>query len=608
MWQRHINKGIENIRELRNNVKNGLDKVTIERNSEEGIYLKLKKEAGQPTISVSEANPQANIAVATSTTASVLQHNNKELTKKLNDGSAIFLNKPADIIHGHTYYISRIGTNVLADGRRVETYRAFEVLREVSENQVETVRNAYKTFQKYTWAVKNRDQATIQELTETFIKPILRATGIDISKSFEKNGNIVYTGITDFIKMYFQADKKALQEVGVNSSDIHFAYERLFDKYSNTELAKEANQLLSQHTSKIALKAKNMVEVDKDGRVTLIEKEGAPVSYEEYVKDNVKTNIKALNIGTAENPKYVTVIQPIINIIGNPVAQPEAQTSEKIAETTKAIVEEIKATTEEAKNNPVQTEREITEEDKKKIDDFFNKLNINIDYEDIDEAIDNLDAINKLFNTSGNLDFKQEYAVKQFLIGKITGYLIDNKVDISKPISAEVKKEIFDTLKTEMNKIVQDRTAEVNAVKENLKTFKDNDTVTKITQTVNATLDNLKTLSEEYEAIFNKAFDKLKIDSKVIEEEEDNSDVGIEDKNYSKESIETDLKKGVTPNLRLFLNSISQYDKQGNKVTTYLGLDSYMEFNEIFNQLIKNIAIGIDIPSDYNMLIETFQK
>jgi hypothetical protein len=610
MWQRHINKGIENIRELRNNVKNGLDKVTIERNSEEGIYLKLKKEAGQPTISVSEANPQANIAVATSTTASGLQHNNKELTQKLNDGSAIFLNKPADIIQGHTYYISRIGTNVLADGRKVETYRAFEVLREVSEDQVETVRNAYKRFQQYTWAVKNKDQAKIQELTETFIKPILKATGIDISKSFEKNGNIVYTGITDFIKMYFQADKKALQEVGVNSSDIHFAYERLFDKYSNTELAKEANQLLSQHTSKIALKAKNMVEVDKDGRVTLIEKEGAPVSYEEYVKDNVKTNIKALNIGTAENPKYVTVIQPIINIIGNPVAQPEAQTSEKIAETTKAIVEEIKATTEEAKNNPVQTEREITEEDKKKIDDFFNKLNINIDYEDIDEAIDNLDAINKLFNTSGNLDFKQEYAVKQFLIGKITGYLIDNKVDISKPISAEVKKEIFDTLKTEMDKIVQDRTAEVNAVKENLKTFKDDNTVSKITQTVNATLDNLKTLSEEYEAIFNKAFDKLKIDSKVIEEEEDgdNSDVGIEDKNYSKESIETDLKKGVTPNLRLFLNSISQYDKQGNKVTTYLGLDSYMEFNEIFNQLIKNIAIGIDIPSDYNMLIETLQK
>ena len=609
MWQRHISKGIENIRELRNNVKNGLDKVTIERNSEEGIYLKLKKEAGQPTISVSEANPQANIAVATSTTASGLQHNNKELTQKLNDGSAIFLNKPADIIQGHTYYVSRIGTNVLADGRKVETYRAFEVLREVSEDQVETVRNAYKRFQQYTWAVKNKDQAKIQELTETFIKPILKATGIDISKSFEKNGNIVYTGITDFIKMYFQADKKALQEVGVNSSDIHFAYERLFDKYSNSELAKEANQLLSQHTSKIALKAKNMVEVDKDGRVTLLEKEGAPVSYEEYVKDNVKTNIKALNIGTAENPKYVTVIQPIINIIGNPVAQPEVQTSEKIAETTKTIVEEIKATTQEAKNNPVQTERDITEEDKKNIEDFFNKLNINIDYEDIDEAIDNLDAINKLFNTSGNLDFKQEYAVKQFLIGKITGFLIDNKVDISKPISAEVKKEIFDTLKTEMDKIVQDRTAEVNAVKENLKTFKDNNTVSKITETVNSTLDNLKTLTEEYEAIFNKAFDKLKIDSKVIEEEDgDNSDVGIEDKNYSKESIETDLKKGVTPNLRLFLNSISQYDKQGNKVTTYLGLDSYMEFNEIFNQLIKNIAIGIDIPSDYNMLIETLQK
>lgn len=610
MWQRHINKGIENIRELRNNVKNGLDKVTIERNSEEGIYLKLKKEAGQPTISISEANPQANIAVATSTTVSGLEHNNKELTQKVKDGSAIFLNKPFEIIQGHSYYVARIGTNVLADGRKVETYRAFEVLREVSENQVETVRNAYKVFQKYTWAVKNNDTATIHRITEDFIKPILRATGIDISKGFEKNGNIVYTGITDFIKMYFQADKKALQEVGVNSSDIHFAYERLFEKYSNADLAKEANQLLSQHTSKIALKSKAMVEVDKDGKVTLLEKEGKPVSYEEYVKDNVKTNIKALNIGTAEEPKYVTVIQPIINIIGKPVPQEEVQTSERIAETTKNIVEEIKATTQATQSNPTQTEKELTEQDKKNIEAFFNKLNINIDYEDIDDAIDNLDAIDDLFKTSGNLDFKQEQAIKQFFIGKITKYLIDNKIDISKPITNEVKKKIFDSLKVEVKKIIQDRTEEVNAVKENLKTFKESSEVKKINQIVSTTLDNLKTLSEEYEVLFNKAFDKLKIDSKVIEEDEDgdNSNVGIEGKNHSKESIETDLKKGVTPNLRLFLNSIAQYDKQGNKISTYLGLDSYMEFNEIFNQLIKNIAIGTDIPSDYNILIKTLEN
>ena len=605
MWQRHINKGIENVRELRNNVKNGLDKVTIERNSEEGIYLKLKKEAGQPTISISESNPQANIAVATSTSVNGLEYNNKELSQKIKNGSAVFLNKPSEIILGHTYYISRIGTTVLPNGKKVETYRAFEVLREVSENQVETVRNVYEMFKKYTWAVKNNNIAQVQELTKNFIKPILVVTGIDISKGFEKNGSIVYTGITDFIKMYFQADKKALQEVGVNSSDIHFAYERLFNKYSNAELAREANQLLSQHTSKTALKAKQMIEVDKDGRVTLLEKEGTPVSYEEYVKDNVKTNIKSLNIGTAEEPKYITVIQPIINIIGKPVAQAETQTSEKIAETTKRIVEEIKATTQ---NNSNQTEKNLSEKEKKDIETFFNKLNINIDYEEIDEAIDNLDAIDKLFNTSGNLDFKQEYAVKQFFIGKMTRYLIDNKVDISKPITNEVKKQIFDVLKTEVDKIVQDRTAEVNIVKENLKTFTEDNTVKKINEIVNSTLENLKTLTEEYEALFNKSFDKLKIDSKVIEEEEDNSNVGIEDKNYSKESIETDLKKGVTPNLRLFLNSISQYNKQGGKVTTYLGLDSYMEFNEIFNQLIKNIAIGIDIPSDYNILIETLQN
>ncbi len=609
MWKRHIEKGIENVRELRNNIKTGLDKVTIERNSEEGIYLTLKKEAGQPTISISEANPQANIAVATSTTVSGLQHNNKELTQKLTDGSAIFLNKPSEIILGHSYYISRIGTTVLPNGKKVETYRAFEVLREVSESQVETVRNAYEMFQQYTWAVKNKDTKKIQEITENFIKPILKATGIDISKGFEKNGSIVYTGITDFIKMYFQADKKALQEVGVNSSDIHFAYERLFKKYSNADLAKEANQLLSQHTSKLALKAKQMVEVSKDGKVTLLEKEGKPVSYEEYVKDNVKTNIKALNIGTAEEPKYVTVIQPIINLIGKPVIQAEGQTSEKIAQTTKAIVDEIKSTTQQTQNNPSQKEKTLTEQEKKNIEQFFNKLNINIDYDDIDEAIDNLDAINDLFKTSGNLDFRQEYAIRQFLIGKITRYLIDNKVDISKPITVETKGKIFDALRVEIDQIVKDRTEEVNAVKENLKTFVEDDTTRKINETVNATLDNLKTLTDEYEAIFNKAFDKLKIDSKVIEDEEgDNSDVGIEDKNYSKESIETDLKKGVTPNLRLFLNSISQYDKQGNKITTYLGLDSYMEFNEIFNQLIKNIAIGIDIPSDYNILIETLKK
>lgn len=607
-WQDHINKGIDNARTLRNNINNGLTEVKVDRRNDEGVMYIIPLE--EPQITLEESNPQSVIATLNKTGSNGLLQN---LDEGFTTGTKVLLNKESDFDGsslGHSFYVYRVGTKRLADGRLVETYRASKFERYPNQTQMESVLNAIHIFnllsdnaykaitQRQAINAKNgiteNFPSTVnltadakRHLTETFVDPILDATGFNISNIKD---------LTDFIRMHFQINASTVMELRLPTdkkaydSNSLILYKRLFAKYSMQEILE--NEMLKQHTLSASLTSKTkMVHVGAD-KVEPLQKDGAKMTYQDYIKANSKTNIKAFNVGTEAKPIYATVIQPVINITYTAVAEKEKPLSTQVEEVVAPVFEKAVASEEVAIDEHV---------------NFLNILGIELDEELYDEMIDNVDRISNIFNLTGNLNIEQEQALRKFIVANIGKKIVDEyKLDPKKRVTNEVKAEISVAIEAELTKIVADLKGKVAVMKSKIENNSDTKSL-QINQVYEDTLSNLNTVINEFDKLFDKAFEDIKQQTKIVDEEEDAEDV-LDVKNYNKESIETDFKASIDPDLRLFLNSIAEYDSKGKPTSSYLGLPSYMDFNDVFNQLTKNITLSSEIPSDYEELVRKLKN
>jgi hypothetical protein len=607
-WQDHINAGIANARALRENINSGLTEVTVERRSKEGIMYVIPME--QEQITLEESNPQSVVATLNRTGSKGLLQNLDEGFAK---GSKVLLNKEEDFDGsslGHSFYVYRVGTDVLADGKVVETYRASKFERYPNASQVESVANAIHIFnllsdnkykavsQRQTINAKNGRQENFPSTTnntpedrryiiETFVDPILDATGYNISKIQD---------LTDFIRMHFQISAATLMELRLptdrksyDSSSL-ILYKRLFANYSIEDII--AKDMLTQHTLSAALGSKvGMVAVGTE-KVELLQKDGKKMTYHDYIKANSKTNIKAFNVGTEAKPIYATIIQPVIHINYKSVAKQEKPASTLVEETVAPVFKKL--------------------EEKKKVEvsehiDFLNTLGIEVEDELYDEMIDNVDAIVSIFNLTGNLDIEQEQAIRKFIVSNIGKKIVDEyKLDPKKKITPEVKNNLSVAIEFELTQIVNNLKSKITVMQAKLEGNTDAKSL-QVKDKYEETLTNLNTIVNEYTKLFDKAFEDLKQQTKIVDSETDAEDI-LDVKQFGKESIEADFKGSIDPDLRLFLNSIAVYDKKGVPVSGYLGLPSYMDFNDVFNQLTKNITLSSEIPSDYDSLIRKLKE
>lgn len=582
-WLAHINEGRENTARFRDAIAKGLNRVTVERLSNEGVFHKLLDE--EPLISLNESNPQSFVTVQR---GEVLDNLPAEFTT----GQSVLLNKESDFditkTNGHTWAVYRIGSMYNDKQELVKTYRAFPINRQVTADQVENVRWALAAFSAYSGnSLPVKYRMTKEQALEKFIKPINKATGLNITDP---------KGLMDYVKAHFQLSSNTVYALrrdtdkSAYTADSAVLYLRLLLEDNSMLENPAVLDMLSQHTNSKLLKTKfNAVDISKAG-VESKAKDGKPVSYQEYLKDTLLINIKSFNVGTETSPVYATVVQPIINVNYDEVIAIQPTVAEKIKEATTKVLEEIKQVDAPTLEDHV---------------NFFDSIGVDIEaFENFDDLIENVDKFRNLFNLTGNLNVVQEKTIRQFIVHAIGEKIdFDYKTKISREkVRNEVKSEVNLQLRAIENK--------AKALSENVNVPEDKKVL--IEAAYKSVLENITSIQNNFTTIFDKAFEDIKKQTQLTEIEEEekvsNDDESLTLKDYTKESIEESGKSKASYRLRRFLHKIPKYDASGNVVTGYLGFPEYMTFNDVYNELTRVLSLGSEIVSDYKLIVEKLQK
>ncbi|QCW20691.1 structural protein [Flavobacterium phage FPSV-S29] len=568
-WVNHINEGKLNAQNLRNSINNGLTEVTINKPSD-GIFYEIPMT--EPKITLNEANPQTIVTV--------------QIGEDLYMGNQIFnagklLNKDKSGNEGkfdfnsvgHTWEVRKIGTTLNDKGEIVPTYRAYPVGRVVSNEQIETARFAMaahlalKKDASWTKHLKGTIYEMTYEKAKSIQKDVHTQMGLDI-----ENGN----EIVQFIKTYFQ-DNIAGDNLGQYKKG-------LFDENVMNNVSQHTNNKLLNNRN-----VKSIVHITREGVTPLNQ------TYDNYLKNNLLTNIKSFNIDdTGKNPTYVTMIQPIITVDYKEVEKPATKNIEARQEAAATVVEQLKTSV------PFNLEKHT---------EFLNDLGIDPnDFDESNDMIANTDKLANIFNVSGDLSITQEKNVRQFIYHKI-----GNKVSFGykNKISKEaIQNDIKSELNLHLNKIEKQVLSMLSEIKNQDNT---NGALNHYVEAYNQTLKNIKDIKANYETIYNKAFADIQKQTQLTLNEKEESDIEQDDvelsvKDYSKDSIEESGKAKASYRLRRFLSEIPVFDSKGVAQKGYLGIPLYMSFNDVYNELSKVLALGSEVKSDYNTIIAKMKQ
>jgi hypothetical protein len=556
-WSNHIQKGIDNARALRESINNGLREVTLTR-SAEGSPIKIP--ATEPKITVRQSNPQSTLVVQRGTdlhTNFDTKFGGKIIDRQLFKAGAGGTN-------GHTWMISQVGTIKNDKGETVPQYRAYPLQRVANEEQIETARwavAAYMTLEGRTDAIKGTEFEMTKEQAEKIQSDINKNMGFNIENHLE---------LVSFIKTFFQTPIQG---------------DRL-DSYKKVLFDKDTYPDVKQHTNlKLLGNSKAKIVSIVNGKVISTNK-----SYEDYLKDTLETNLKSVNVGTEEKPVYATVAQPTFTISYTPIVaetgpqQVEVQQTENV-ELAKELVAE-----------PLNIDKHV---------ELLNNLGISLDeFEVSDDMIEDTSKLANLFKTIGNLNILQEKAIRQFIV-----HNIGEKVSLEYK-SAVSKVKLKEDIKKELDSVLLGLETQLKTLQTELNTSNSTDNrVALLKEAYSATLKNIEDVKANFTPLFEKAFTDIQKQTQLVEKEKETEATNTEEetqnvKDYNKESIEESGKAKASYRLRRFLHKINKYDAKGVAQTTYLGLPSYMSFNDVYNELSKVLSMGSEVESSYDKLIE----
>ena len=557
VWTNHIQKGIDNGRALRDSIHNGLREVTLNR-SAEGSPIKIP--ATEPKITVRQSNPQSTLVVQRGTDL----HTNfdTKFSGKIIDRQ--LFKAGAGGTNGHTWMISQVGTTKNDKGETVPQYRAYPLQRVANEEQIETARwalAAYMTLEGRTDAIKGTEFEMTKEQAEKIQSDINKNMGFNIENHLE---------LVSFIKTFFQTPIQG---------------DRL-DSYKKVLFDKDVYPDVKQHTNlKLLGNSKAKIVSIVNGKVISTNK-----SYEDYLKDTLETNLKSVNVGTEEKPVYATVAQPTFTISYTPVVaetgpkQVEAQQIENV-ELAKEIIAE-----------PLNIDKHV---------ELLNNLGISLDeFEESDDMIEDTSKLANLFKTVGNLNILQEKAIRQFIV-----HNIGEKVSLEYK-SAVSKAKLKDDIKKELDSVLLGLETQLKALQTELNNSNSTDSrVALLKEAYSTTLKNIADVRTNFTPLFDKSFADIQKQTQLVEKEKETDSTNTDEetqnvKDYNKESIEESGKAKASYRLRRFLHKINKYDAKGVAQTTYLGLPSYMSFNDVYNELSKVLSMGSEVESSYDKLIE----
>ena len=588
-------------------ISKGINKVTISEKREGAFYtLENKKdEQGKivDLISLNEANPQSIIAVQGN--QSILETGNNV---SFENGKRVIINK--DFIfekgnRGKTWHLRRIGV----DSEGKETWRAFATsnYKNMSEmgktpmEEIETVRWAWSAYSMF----DTREDAKLGAVIQDVRKKYVAGTPYDLTEEQAKKIIQDIKDITGYNLMRFE------------DADAFFSL--FFHPKTGNSRAEFGRQVYTAantgfylNVSRDGLGKNVVVPMISNGIVTNTEK-----TYQEYLKDKLTTGVRSFNIGTAENPNYVTSIQPTITF--------EYQT-EKVEEETPAVIlenntAELIASTQQLKQSELTAEQLIEEAKKLQQDLGFKDLNLLA----LPNTMESVEALKNIFNLTPGLNISQEAHLIDFIYN-----FINTAIDV-KYNSKVSKEKLLQEVANSYNEIVSPSREKVKVLLDKLTEVNQKQTSPEIRESIASlrnmlrTLDNIESnwninnikavlelTGESYAGqigIIEKAMEEVSRTSDIkekqddIEEEASEEDITMKVKSFEDNASLTESGKNKTSyRLRRFMSGIKKVDTEGNVAKGFLGLPSYVNYNEVYDTLYQLLGSGVYIDSNFETM------
>ena len=601
-----IQEGKDSVSKLREEVLNGnVNKITISE-KREGAFFSIGKKVDEngvkaPLYTITEANPQAEIVVQVG--QGVLEQGFK---KSFENSKRKVINKEQVIKEGkagHTWNLRRVGVDPV-DGK--ETWRAFMIPgRYPSQEQLDTLKWAWSAFSMFDKTETTQDGKKVQviqevrknnvpaeyQLTEEQAKKIIK----DI-KDITGYNLLRYQDAQDYFKLFMQP----------RTGDSNAEFGRTI--YTNTL------EKFAQHTLNTGLSRPNNVATIKNGTV-----ENTGKKYGDYLKDNLKTDVKSFNVGTDENPVYATSVQPIINFTYSGEQTNTSTPQLEIEAVKQASLEAMAEILGEGQEQVLLNQAETLA---KELGFIFNNGAF---APPIMQGQENLKSI---FDTTPGLNIAQEGHLINFVYNYISS-AIDVKYKSKVNVAVLMKdlktsyNEIVDPTKnkvdTLLTKLVElDKTSPSEELKQAITNYK------RISNTLNnietywskeTIKEHLESQNIEYDGqlgILDKAMQEvgrtsdIKQAKDIIDSEEElekEADVTQTDKNYAENSSLTENGKQKTSyRLRRFMSGLSRIDDKGQQVKGFLGLPDYVNYNEVYDTIYQLLGAGVYIESDYDSI------
>jgi hypothetical protein len=593
-----IEQGRENVLNLRNKiVLEGLNQVEIETKSE-GPQYNFENQVGEdgtpiPFMTIKEANPQSIIVVQGSGNVLYVGNTKFENAKRVIIGREELKDKKP----GHTWHLRRIGT----DEKGRETWRPFHVQREVTDEQIETVKWAWAAFAYNEADVNSQNRkdyekkviGTEYEMTDAkadaIIKQVRNITGLDLDN---------YEDAQIFFSSHFQFRGKG---------QANYLYSNLFDpKFSKTSLA--------QHTSKDLLSSKKNVVTIAGGAV-----QDTGMSYGEYLKTVLKTGVKSFNVGTSENPIYATSVQPVITF---KYEGQEKVTPVEVTELPGISNEDLTKEVEEAKEKQAKVDIALQQ-----AKDKLSELGFNFDsdnplsnsFEPI--MMQSQESLRGIFDTIPGLDLNQDFFLVKILKSQITnaiGFNAEDKFTKQKrnELAKQLKESIVDANKTTLETIF-------NNLKQ-VYTITGDAAVLRQMTNIESSLMIMDNISEYWYNGVNGAFDKALAEVKSegsfkeeLMENEENDTILQDSEELQKDRVYGDnvaltenpknttsarLKRFMSGIKRIALQENAQGVKEEREVKGFLNLTDVLDYNEVYDTIYQLLGEGVYIESSFDIM------
>ncbi len=652
-----INSTREIREELLNSNNNSVDgTITGKRQTTfEGL---INKNKNSPPISLDKANPQTKLAVYKD--GEFKQNRSRDNRLFPNNETKLVNNPDKDFTQGQVVEIRRYG---LKDGK--ETYIALPLFKNKIDTTTKvTIYQAISIYAdgknpanqaavehiKSVMGLDIRTTGGLSNYLKHFIdvfEPSKNNTNKDVENSatsklrvgtpyiaFLEGGNIVIgqSGITIYTdtnkknlltaayikegKSETEAINKASEEAKVNSlfinSNASFekskkAIDALYNKIKVNE--RNGNKIesieypnrLSWYENNMDLGAyaanKPIVTIDKNNTTTITAN-----NYHDYLMSKYTSNIKSYNIGTEENPNYVTNIQPVITYDTN-----KRLSRETVSGTNVEKAEEVIPT------NVVV--HDIDEETRKMIEEVEKRLGSDLgastqysespriieedEKEKIAEDIDIIAGLNPTEqSTVTNHIFNEIISRVNFDSGKVT------KADIDNEIQSIVEESLLNTKKEDLKEI--ERLTPISHIGKVQGLI--NDLKLRISK-VDSIIKNYNQLKEiayikvdKYTGITNR------VEKWEILDSEDEFEFADKNSEYATDFYTDTLTESpenkVTYSMRRFFGNIRQYSKEGNLVAGTLGIPLYTDSSEIIRVLMVNLA---DVQSNHQSMMDKLE-